>query len=81
MKCYACGEIVHMSWECPKNTPIAQRNASIAEAREESNEKAEMEKLPEEGESLTMKRVFVKTENEVHYPTQRNSLFGTKYKS
>ena len=38
VKCYTCGEIGHMSWECPRNKPAAQRNENIVEAREESNE-------------------------------------------
>ena len=32
VKCYTCGEIGHMSWECPRNKPVAQRNANIVEA-------------------------------------------------
>ena len=67
--------------ECPKNKPTAHRNADIAEAHEESNEEVEMNNPPEEGESLMMKRVLVKTEKEVHEPSQRKSLFRTKCKS
>ena len=58
-----------MSWECPKDNPTAQRNANIVEACEDSNEEAEMSNPPEEGESIMMKRVLVKTEKEVHEPT------------
>ena len=35
----------------------------------------------EEGESLMMKRVLVKTEKKAHEPSQRKSLFKTKCKS
>ena len=61
MKFYTCGEIGHMSWECPKNKPIDQRNENIVEACEESNEEEKMNNPPEEGESLMTKRVLVKT--------------------
>ena len=81
MKCYRCGEIGHISWECPRNKPAAQRNENIVEAHEESNEEAKVNNPPEEGESLMLKRVLVKTENKVHEPTQRKSMFRTKCKS
>ena len=71
MKCYTCGEIGHMSWECPKNKPTAQRNVNITKAREESSEE----------ESLMLKRVLVKTEKKVHEATQRKSMFRNKCKS
>ena len=32
VKCYACGEIVHMSWNCPRNQSSNQRNVNVAEA-------------------------------------------------
>ena len=49
VKCYTCGEIGHMSWECPRNKYAAHRNANIAEAREESSEEAEVNNPTEEG--------------------------------
>ena len=71
-----------MSWECPRNKPVAQRNANIVEAREESNEEEEeVNNPPEEGEYIMMKIILVKTYKKVHEPTQRKSLFRTKCKS
>ena len=81
VKCYTCGEIRHMSWECPKNKPTAQRNENIAEAHEESNEEAEKDNPPKEGQSLMLKRVLVKTEKKVCEPAHRKSMFKTKCKS
>ena len=43
--------------------------------------KEEMENPLEQGESLMMKIVLVKTKKEVHEPTQMKSLFRTKCKS
>ena len=40
-----------------------------------------MNNLPEEGESLMLKRVLVKSEKQVHKPTQRKILFRTSCKS
>ena len=80
MKFYTRKENGHMSWEFPKNKPIAHRNENIAEACEESNEEAKMNNPPEEGESLMMKRVLVKTEKDVNEPAQRKNLFKTKCK-
>ena len=57
-----------MSWEFPKNKPTAHRNANITKVHEESKEEAKMNNPLEEGESLIMKRVLVKTEKEVHEP-------------
>ena len=82
MKCYTSREIGHMSWECPRNKPTAHRNANIVEAHEESNGEAEeVNNPPEEGESLILKRFFVKTKKKVHEPAQRKSMFRTKCKS
>ena len=40
-----------------------------------------MNNPPEEGEYLMLKRVLVKSENQVHEPAQRKSLFRTRCKS
>ena len=55
-----------MSWERPSNKPAAQRNVNIIEAREESNEEAEENNPPKEGESRMLKRALVKTKKKVH---------------
>ena len=81
VKCFTCGEIRHMSWECPKNKTTAQRNANISKPREDSNEEVEMNNPHEEGESLMMKRVLVKTKKKMHEPAHRKILFKTKRKS
>ena len=46
VKCYACGEIGHMSWNCPRNRSSSQRNVNVAEAQEESKEETKMNYLP-----------------------------------
>ena len=50
-----------MSWELPRNKPATHRNANIVEAHEESIDEAKVNNPPEEGESLMLKRVLVKT--------------------
>ena len=35
IRCYTCGETGHMSWDCPRNKSIGQRNFIVAEAQEE----------------------------------------------
>jgi hypothetical protein len=81
MRCYTCGKIGHMSWDCPENKETNQRNAHVAETKEEDVNVVEKEETPEVGESLLLKRVLVKAEKEVHEPTQRKSLFRTVCKS
>ena len=48
VKCYTCGEIEHMSWECPKNKPTAHRNVNIV-SHEDSNEEGQMNNPRDEG--------------------------------
>ena len=81
VKCYTCGEIGHMSWECPRIKPSAQRNGNISKDSEESSEEAEVNNPPEEGESLMLNRILVKIEKKVHEPSQRKNLIRTKCKS
>ena len=38
VKCYACGDIGHMSWNCPRNQSSNQRNVNVVEAQEQSKE-------------------------------------------
>jgi hypothetical protein len=32
IRCYTCGKIRHMSWNCPKNKSTNQRSANVANA-------------------------------------------------
>ena len=54
---------------------------NVAEAQEESKGEEEMNNPPEEGESIMLKRVLIKSEKQVHEPSQRKSLFRTRCKS
>ena len=81
VRCYTCGEIGHMSWDCPRNKSTGQRNVNVTEAQEESKEETEVNNPPEDGEALMLKRVLVKIEKQVHGPTQTKSLFRTRCKS
>ena len=38
VKCYTCGEIGHMSWDCSRNKSTCQINVNVAKAQEESKE-------------------------------------------
>ena len=81
VRCYTCGEVGHMSWDCPRNKSIGQRNVNVAEAQEEAKEETKVNNPPEDGEALLLKRVMVKTEKQVHEPVQTKSMFRTRRKS
>ena len=81
MRCYTYVETRHMSWDCPRNKYTGQRNVNVVEAQEESKEEIEVDNPLEDGEDLMLKWVLVKTEKKAHEPTQRKSLFRTRYKS
>ena len=34
VRCYTCGEVGHMSWDCPRNKSIGQRNVNVEEDQE-----------------------------------------------
>ena len=36
VRCYTCGEIGHMPWDCPRNKSTGHRNVNVIEAQEES---------------------------------------------
>ena len=61
VRCYTCGEVGHMSWDCPRNKSTCQRNVNVAEAQEELKEETEENNPPDDGEALMLKRVLVKT--------------------
>ena len=29
VRCYTCGEVGHMSWDCPRNKSTGQRNVNV----------------------------------------------------
>ena len=66
--CYTCGEWGHVSWDCPHNKTTIQRNVNVAEAKEEKPQIADKEESPEVGESLLLKRAFLKAEKEIGEP-------------
>ena len=49
-----------MSLNCPRNQSLNHRNVNVVDAQEDLKEEIEMNKPPEEGESLMLKRVLVK---------------------
>ena len=53
----------------------------MSEAKPESPQIMEKEEPPEIGESLLLRRTFLKTEKEIEEPTLRKNLFRTTYKS
>ena len=62
-----------MYWNCLRNQSSNQINVNVAEAQEESKEETKMNNHPEEGESLMLKKVLVKSKKQVHEPSQRKS--------
>ena len=49
VKCYTCGEIGHMSWNCLRNQSSNMRTVNVVEAQEDSKEETQMNKPIEEG--------------------------------
>ena len=43
MKCYPCGELCHMSWECLEHALTGKRGVHVAEQKEEKEERIEVE--------------------------------------
>jgi hypothetical protein len=76
IRCYACGNTGHMSWECLVKKKEGGE-AHISEAQS-GNVEAEGD---EDGTSLMMRKVILKPEAEVKKPVQRNSLFRTSCKT
>jgi DNA-directed RNA polymerase subunit N (RpoN/RPB10) len=46
MRCYTCGKIGHMSWDCPKNKVENNRIKHVVETKEEDVNAVEKEENP-----------------------------------
>ena len=68
MRCYTCGQLSHMSWDCPEN--VARRGeAQVVQAEPEApQELEEVVAYLEDGEALLMRKT-------IEEPIQRRSLF------
>ncbi|KAH9292214.1 hypothetical protein KI387_042602, partial [Taxus chinensis] len=85
-KCFRCNKYAgHRSYECPENPQNSHgKNMYIASNEEQGGEldvAPKLENIPEDGESLLMKRVLLKPNKEAMEPPQRKSLFRTRCKS
>ena len=70
-----------MSWDCPHNKSVNQRNENVSESKPEPPQHIEKEEPSKEGESQLLRRTFLRAENETTEPAQRKNLFRTTYKS
>ena len=59
-----------MSWD-PHNKSASQRGENVTEAEPEPPRLVEKEEPPEEGESLLLRRTFLRSEKETGEPAQR----------
>ena len=58
MKCYTCGKLGHMSWDCLENV-TRQRGAQVVQDEPEAPKELEVAKnYPEQGETLLMRKVI-----------------------
>ena len=70
MRCYTCGQLGHMSWDCPENV-ARQRGAQVVQAEPKAPKELEVVvNYPEQGETLLMRKVIGES-------VQRRSLFKT----
>jgi hypothetical protein len=58
MRCYTCGKVGHMSWDCLENKAPGHRNANIAEEKEEYVKVVTQEEVSKVGESFLLKKEF-----------------------
>jgi hypothetical protein len=65
-----------MSWDCPEGA-TKQGNVQVAHAEIEQKSPEDHVEIPEVGEALLMRRIFLKPSKEVHEPEHRKSLFKT----
>lgn len=70
-----------MPWDFPHNKPTSHKNTNVAEAKPQTPRIMEKEESPDVGESLLLKRGFLKAEKETEELAQMNSIFRTTCKS
>ena len=58
MRCYTCGNLGHMSWDCPENVS-KERGAQVVQFELEAPKELEVsENYPKQGEALLMREVI-----------------------
>ena len=74
VRCYTCGKLGLMSWDCPENV-ARKRGAQVVQVEPKAPNKLEVtENYPQEGEALLLKNVIDES-------VQRRSLFKTVFKT
>ena len=74
VRCYTCGKLGLMSWDCPENV-ARKRGAQVVQDEPEAPNKLEVtENYPEEGEALLLKNVIDES-------VQRRRMFKTVCKA
>ena len=68
MRCYTCGQLGHMSWDCPENVARWGEAQVVQVETEAPQELEDVVAYPEEGEALLMKKI-------IEEPIQRRILF------
>lgn len=81
VRCYKCGELGHMSWDCPHNKLTSEKNVNVIKAKPRPPRLMEKEEPPKEGESLLLRRTFLREKPKIGEPTQRKNLFRSTCKS
>jgi hypothetical protein len=78
--CYTCGKTCHMSQDCPENV-ARQGNFQIAQVENEPRGLDDNVEVPEAREALLMRITLLKSNKEVHEPTQRKKMLRKICKS